>query len=105
MLGQTREYGRTSRVIVSSPRLAVATSFTGPTHSGASASAQSTTAPRSPVTVVGAACNPSGSPSAVIVTGPLNSSLLWITRSRYAAPPRRTVVPPGPGFWWWITAG
>ena len=72
VLFHTREYGRTSRVIVSSPRLAVATSFTGPTQSGASASAHSTTTPRvSLLIVVGETCSPFSSPSAVIVSGPV----------------------------------
>jgi len=80
---ETREYGRTSRVIVSSPRFPAATSFTGPTQSGAAASAQSTTTPRlSLLTVVGATCSPFGRPSAVTVSWPVNPPELWITRSR-----------------------
>src|SRR5262249_11485320 len=43
---ETRVYGRTSRINASSPRFEVAVSLIGPTQSGASASAQSTTTPR-----------------------------------------------------------
>src|SRR4051812_673461 len=105
VLFQTRVYGRTSRVSGSSPRLPVATSVTGPTHPGASLSAHSTTTPRLSLIVVGVRCSLFGNSSGAMVTGRVNPSLLWITTWRYPAPPRRTVVPPGPGFWWWITAG
>src|SRR5262249_59911853 len=52
VLFHTREYARTSRVIVSSLRLPVATSFTGPTQSGASASAHITSTPRLSLLIV-----------------------------------------------------
>ena len=65
---QTRVYGRTSRRIVRSPCVPIATRFTTPVHSGASASAQSTNVPTVLLLIVVSGVSPFAAARTLIVT-------------------------------------